>query len=83
MLRWPWASVMSFASEGSQGPHFFVWGEFCPGGPYSTKLGVSKYRTIWLKNAEFRPLAEGKMAIFCMDFTAPKSAFLDPQNQEN
>src|SRR3569833_2603541 len=84
MLRWPWASVMSFAStKAIPGAPFFDGVRFAPEGRYSTKLGVSKYRTIWLKNAEFRPLPDSKIPIFCMDFTPPKSAFFDHQNQQN
>src|SRR3569833_524502 len=74
---------MSFVSRSDpRGPIFLYGVSFAPEGRYSTKLGVSKYRTIWLKNAEFRPLTEGKIPIFCMDFTAPKSAFFDPPNPQ-
>src|SRR3569833_161508 len=57
------------------GVPIFGWGEVCPGGPIFPKLGVSKYRTIWLKTAVFPIWPRAKMG----DFHPRKKAFFDPQ----
>src|SRR3569623_1847397 len=67
-------------SGGPKGGPIFLYGvSFAPKGPFCSKLGVSKYRTIWLKTAVFPIWPRAKM----VDFRPPKNRpFLTPQNPQ-
>src|SRR3569833_1956294 len=69
------ASGLSFASRSDpRGPIFLYGVSFAPKGRFWSKLGVSKYRTIWLKTAVFPIWPRAKMG----DFAPRKRPFFDP-----
>src|SRR3569833_2864432 len=69
------ASGMSFASRSDpRGPIFLYGVSFAPKGRFWSKLGVSKYRTIWLKTAVFPIRPRAKMG----DFGPPEKGIFDP-----